>query len=1052
MLINHLLPSVLVIVSYGSQPDLDGACQKLCNYYLEDGPSTTCDSHSNNCLLIYWVDSTRGDMIAVSSDEEVPSESIPVNCDEALESTRELPERKRSRMDQRPTPSVLDDNGDSYDGLTPAILRNPAEFIRAIFGASLGGQRQHETTVRPTISISDDAADIEWITRQPFREFGVTVRLSENEEAESASRTEVFPEDLITHFVGSGEDLEEWENGNGLDDEREEEAAETGPMGDDDSNDDDDDAALTMALTAGNGGLVIFNFGGGDQDQSMFETDPLYEDAEWRGLTNGQEVRSAMMSVVESIDIPCMIPELEQFPFTNGDRDMDIAQAVAIGLGESWAEIRPYFHSPSYTPRQNGRRQISRLVNIVMRISAVQRWGHAIAAATAVVLNHPENEGGLEWENQLEFVALHVVAYTDLLRSIGRTRMVDAILTPELRSLLDLYDDETAEVASTTTNVPVTAVTAEYALIPQDEDDEEGTSNLEILHDSEEGTSHPEIHHDSAIPSSEIRHDNEEGEGAIPSSRVVVGQPDDESSGEEGSSWAEVMGSITKPKHPTIGCPVCRVLSGNRRPDSLTLLGHGLRLVLANPINWQGTRRREWTREHIDDFLTLFNTVGADPADVDQFCDESAADIVQFILEKIATSALEEFSSSDRSNLLSLATRCVYQLPTIVRRDLIPNILVTMHPEDHRAPHGVKLEVNQDSKGNALFVETMDALSTLSKKDFLSQSVVVKFTGSRSVGDGPRTELVNRAIREAFNPANGLFLYSDSRDIYVRPAPLGGVIGQERYLRMAGRLLGLAIQSGVTPTVALTRGCLSHLRSPVENLPLDNFEVLQQYYQLEDPDGAAAILNLRRDVGAAAGMDFVNPLTGKDDVLSAENIEAFILAQLQEFVLKQIEPQMVLILRGLYDVLPFPQLAWLQVPELEEVMEGKREIDRVAFRDSATMRIGSNPEIDMSDSSSAVPDEFTWFWEIVEEMNDEQIRDLIQFVSGGRNQPIQGFAGPRGDRKWLQVSRVSYIARDNVPKAQVCFHQINIPRYSTKEIMKERILFAIGNCKSMDHL
>jgi hypothetical protein len=37
-----------------------------------------------------------------------------------------------------------------------------------------------------------------------------------------------------------------------------------------------------------------------------------------------------------------------------------------------------------------------------------------------------------------------------------------------------------------------------------------------------------------------------------------------------------------------------------------------------------------------------------------------------------------------------------------------------------------------------------------------------------------------------------------------------------------------------------------------------------------------------------------------------------------------------------------------------------------------------------------------------------------------------------------------------LPKAHTCFFSINLPRYSGKQIMREKLLYAISNCTEMD--
>jgi Ubiquitin-protein ligase len=39
---------------------------------------------------------------------------------------------------------------------------------------------------------------------------------------------------------------------------------------------------------------------------------------------------------------------------------------------------------------------------------------------------------------------------------------------------------------------------------------------------------------------------------------------------------------------------------------------------------------------------------------------------------------------------------------------------------------------------------------------------------------------------------------------------------------------------------------------------------------------------------------------------------------------------------------------------------------------------------------------------------------------------------------------------DGLPTAQTCFFQLRLPNYSSKEVMAEKLRYAINNCKSID--
>ncbi|KAL8497781.1 hypothetical protein ACS0TY_021205 [Phlomoides rotata] len=85
-----------------------------------------------------------------------------------------------------------------------------------------------------------------------------------------------------------------------------------------------------------------------------------------------------------------------------------------------------------------------------------------------------------------------------------------------------------------------------------------------------------------------------------------------------------------------------------------------------------------------------------------------------------------------------------------------------------------------------------------------------------------------------------------------------------------------------------------------------------------------------------------------------------------------------------------------------------------------------------------------WFWEVVEGFNKENMARLLQFVTGTSKVPLEGFKalqGISGPQKF-QIHK-AYGAPERLPSAHTCFNQLDLPEYSSKEQLQERLLLAI---------
>jgi hypothetical protein len=170
-------------------------------------------------------------------------------------------------------------------------------------------------------------------------------------------------------------------------------------------------------------------------------------------------------------------------------------------------------------------------------------------------------------------------------------------------------------------------------------------------------------------------------------------------------------------------------------------------------------------------------------------------------------------------------------------------------------------------------------------------------------------------------------------------------------------------------------------------------------------------------------------------------VDVYVRLTARQTVRGSIEPQMMSIVYGIYEVLPFGRLRYLTIEEVYGILRGQPLIDRENLKASTEYQ---PPEIQESP-------QIEWFWEIVNSFTESQMRDFTKFVSGSSNPPIHNFSGYIGNRKWLQVSLQEGLLVDQVPLAQTCFVQIRVPRYTSSEIMRERLIFAIENAKSMEN-
>ena len=163
--------------------------------------------------------------------------------------------------------------------------------------------------------------------------------------------------------------------------------------------------------------------------------------------------------------------------------------------------------------------------------------------------------------------------------------------------------------------------------------------------------------------------------------------------------------------------------------------------------------------------------------------------------------------------------------------------------------------------------------------------------------------------------------------------------------------------------------------------------------------------------------------------------------------MKECEQQSDAIKRGICQIIPEALLNMVSYQELEEWIYGKKSIDVELLRRHTEYAKGYSPK---------ESDQIEWFWEILKEMTQEERRKFIRFCFAQSTIPPNDEEFERRQIRFLikpalaagagkEAGAGSATAMDQrLPKADTCFFNFELPKYSSKEAMKRQILFAIS--------
>lgn len=172
---------------------------------------------------------------------------------------------------------------------------------------------------------------------------------------------------------------------------------------------------------------------------------------------------------------------------------------------------------------------------------------------------------------------------------------------------------------------------------------------------------------------------------------------------------------------------------------------------------------------------------------------------------------------------------------------------------------------------------------------------------------------------------------------------------------------------------------------------------------------------------------------GQNINIDNQNKEEYFQLYLDYSVIKASESQLKSFKSGFSSLISLNMIQGFDADELELFLCGDSKIN-IADWKKHTVYKGS-----YSEDHSVIK----WFWEIVEKMNEGDKEKLLQFATGSRRVPAEGFAGLRSSN-----GKTSKFVIDSAPyvplKAQyvishTCFNTIEVPNYPDRETMESSI-------------
>lgn len=175
---------------------------------------------------------------------------------------------------------------------------------------------------------------------------------------------------------------------------------------------------------------------------------------------------------------------------------------------------------------------------------------------------------------------------------------------------------------------------------------------------------------------------------------------------------------------------------------------------------------------------------------------------------------------------------------------------------------------------------------------------------------------------------------------------------------------------------------------------------------------------------------------GSGEQVNDQNKREYVKLRKAWEVYGSVKAQVDSLLRGFHTVLPLKFMSYFDPGELELLLCGLPSVDVKEWESYTEYRGSLSPDHPV----------VRWFWEVVEQMSQEELSNLLMFSMGTYRLPVEGFRTLktlRGDTAHFTLQSVEYDNKAPFPRAHTCFNRLDLPLYPSKEMLQHCLFTAL---------
>jgi E3 ubiquitin-protein ligase HUWE1 len=321
----------------------------------------------------------------------------------------------------------------------------------------------------------------------------------------------------------------------------------------------------------------------------------------------------------------------------------------------------------------------------------------------------------------------------------------------------------------------------------------------------------------------------------------------------------------------------------------------------------------------------------------------------------------------------------------------------------------------------------------------MRRRLAVSFRGEEGIDAGGLTrEWYGIMARQIFDINYGLFCHSGDGVTFQPDVKSRVHENHTDYFKFVGRVIGKAICDGQLLDAHFSRSFYKHILGlPVT--PLDLEAVDPEYYKtlkfiLDTPiDMLGLDLTFSAETNDFSENKVVDLVPdGRNIEVTDENKVEYVRLVCHHRMTSSIRGEIEAFLEGFHELVSPELVSIFDAQELELLISGLPEIDLDDMRAHTDYQgyKASDPAIN-------------WFWSILRGFSKAEKALFLQFVTGTSKVPLDGFKALIGAEGLKRFNIHRAFGEEKLPAAHTCFNQLDLPEYSSEEVMREKLLLSI---------